>query len=198
MRHAGLTLEQFDAEVTRLRWRAQADGCLVFPELWLMVNICSGKTAKWIGGDADAELFLFIKRYVDRWDEIKQTAHALASTARRTRPYTHTEAIADALERKAADERDGHYEALLWMIVCQVPSTGCPRWGGHLCRSRGRRVRRVRDARSDSYTRIGYRRTVFRRESPLSKIERGCRWQLLIGPSRMLSRVVAGWFPPPP
>jgi hypothetical protein len=38
----------------------------------------------------------------------------------------------------------------------------------------------------------------FRRESPLSKIERGCWWQLLIGLSRMLSRVVAGLFPPPP
>jgi len=49
MRHAGLTLEQFDAQVARLRWRAQAEGCRVFPELWLMVNVCSGKTAKWIG-----------------------------------------------------------------------------------------------------------------------------------------------------
>jgi len=31
----------------------------------------------------------------------------------------------------------------------------------------------LRDARSDSYSWVGYRRTVFRRESPLSKIERG-------------------------
>lgn len=122
-------MEQFDAQVARLRWRAQAEGCLVFPELWLMVNVCSGKTAKWIGGDADAELFLFIKRYVDRWDEIKQTAHALASTASRTRPYTHAEAVADALERKAADERDGHYEALKpWVAITgqEYPAGGTP------------------------------------------------------------------------
>lgn len=112
MRHAGLTSEQFDAQVARLRWRAQAEGCRVIPELGLMVNVCSGKTAKWIEGDADARLFLYIKRYVDRWDEIKQSALPLASRERRRRPYTHAEAVADALERKVADERDGHYEAV--------------------------------------------------------------------------------------
>lgn len=127
MRHAGLTFEQFDAQVARLRWRAQAEGCRVFPELWLMVNVCSGKTAKWIGGDADAGLFLFIKRYVDRWDEIKQAAHALASTQRRTRPYTHAAAVADALERNVAEELDGHYEALKpWVAITgeQYPARG--------------------------------------------------------------------------
>jgi hypothetical protein len=41
-----------------------------------------------------------------------------------------------------------------------------PALGRASCRSRGRRVRRVRDAWSDSYTRVGYRKTVFRRESP--------------------------------
>ena len=43
-----------------------------------------------------------------------------------------------------------------------------------------------------------YRRTVFRRESPLSKIE--CRrvGRLLIVRPRMLSRVVAWRVPPPP
>jgi hypothetical protein len=118
MRHAGLTLEQFDAEVARLRWRAQAEGCRVFPELWLMVNVCSGKTAKWIGGDANAGLFLFVKRYVDRWDEIKQTAHALALGHQRHRPYTHAEAVALALERNGPDDLDGHYEALKpWVAI---------------------------------------------------------------------------------
>ncbi len=37
---------------------------------------------------------------------------------------------------------------LIWTSVCQVPSTGCPRRGGHPGRSRGRRAWRVRDARS--------------------------------------------------
>ncbi len=57
---------------------------------------------------------------------------------------------------------------LLWKAVCQVSSTGCPRLGGHPGRSRGRRAWRMRDARSGCYARIGYRRTGFRRESPLS------------------------------
>ena len=39
-------------------------------------------------------------------------------------------------------------KALIWTSVCQVPSTGCPRLGGHPGRSRGRRAWRVRDARS--------------------------------------------------
>jgi len=80
-------------------------------------------------GDADAGVFLFVKRYVDRWDEIKQTAHALTSTERRTRPYTHAEAVADALERKVADERDGHYEALKpWVAITgqEYPAGGTP------------------------------------------------------------------------
>ena len=38
---------------------------------------------------------------------------------------------------------------LIWACVCQVLSTGCPRLGRASCRSRGRRVRLVRDARSD-------------------------------------------------
>ena len=38
---------------------------------------------------------------------------------------------------------------LIWTSVCQVPSTGCPRLGGHRCRSRRRRGRPdLRDARS--------------------------------------------------
>jgi hypothetical protein len=129
MRYAGLTSDQFDAEVARLRWRAQAEGRRVFPELWLMVNVCSGKTAKWLGRDADVRLFLFIKRYVDRWDEIKQTAHALASAQRGKRPYTHAEAVADALERKAADDLDGRYEALKpWVAITgeEYPAGGTP------------------------------------------------------------------------
>ena len=58
---------------------------------------------------------------------------------------------------------------LLWGLICQGPSTGCPRLGRASGRSRRRRVRRVRDARSGSYTRVDCRRTVVRRESPLSK-----------------------------
>ena len=55
----------------------------------------------------------------------------------------------------------------------------------------------MRDARSDSYS-LGYRRTVFRRESPLSKIERDRLRRLLIVRPRMLSRVGAWRVPPPP
>ena len=43
-----------------------------------------------------------------------------------------------------------------------------------------------------------YRRTVFRRESPLSKIECHRVERLLIVRPRMLSRVVAWRVPPPP
>ncbi len=42
----------------------------------------------------------------------------------------------------------GALTELIWTLVCQVPSTGCPRLGGHPGRSRGRRAWRVRDARS--------------------------------------------------
>jgi len=118
MRYAGLTLEQFDGEVARLRWRAQAEGRRVFPELWLMVNVCSGKTAKWIGRDPHAKLFLYVKRYVDRWDEIKQRAQSSASAQRHRRPYTHAEAVAQALERPKAEDLHGHYEALKpWVAI---------------------------------------------------------------------------------
>jgi hypothetical protein len=41
-----------------------------------------------------------------------------------------------------------HGHRLIWTLVCQVGSTGCPRLGGHRCRSRGRRGLVVRDARS--------------------------------------------------
>jgi hypothetical protein len=44
--------------------------------------------------------------------------------------------------------RDIDAPALIWTVVCQVASTGCPRRGGHPCRSRGRRAWWVRDARS--------------------------------------------------
>ena len=85
---------------------------------------------------------------------------------------------------------------LLWRARCQGLSTGCPHGGGHLCRLEGRQVWLVRDARSDSYTRVHGLATVsagpvFVVRARLSKIERGPRGGLLMLRSRMLSRVVA-------
>ena len=55
--------------------------------------------------------------------------------------------------------------SLLWREVCQVSNAECPRrWRAFLSVG-GRRAGLVRDARSDSYTRFGCRRTGFRRES---------------------------------
>jgi hypothetical protein len=43
---------------------------------------------------------------------------------------------------------------LLWRAGCQGLSTGCPRGRRASCRLEGRQVWLVRDARSDSYTRV--------------------------------------------
>jgi hypothetical protein len=56
-----------------------------------------------------------------------------------------------------------------------------PAGGGHLCRLEGRQVWLVRDARSDSYTRVHGLATVsagpvFVVRARLSKIERGPGW----------------------
>ena len=65
---------------------------------------------------------------------------------------------------------------LIWTLVCQGTSTGCPRLGGHPCRSRGRRVRRgARRAVRLICADPGGRRTGVRREDPLSRIEPGRR-----------------------
>ena len=59
---------------------------------------------------------------------------------------------------------------LLWRFVCQVRCTGCPRPGRASGSAEGAAgLTGLRDARSDSYARVGCRRTGFRRESPLSK-----------------------------
>jgi len=57
-------------------------------------------------------------------------------------------------------------------VVKASRAVGCPR--GWRARLRGRQAWRLRDAWSGSYSRVGYRRTKFRRESPPSRSERGC------------------------
>src|SRR5262249_26289990 len=70
----------------------------------------------------------------------------------------------------------------LWGLSCQAGVLVIDRAGG------GRRGGcGLRDVWSDRYARVGYRRTIVRRESPLSKLERGlvgCSWE----GSRVLSR----------
>ena len=68
------------------------------------------------------------------------------------------------------DQLSSQWPKLLWRFVCQVRCTGCPRPGRASGSAEGAAgLTGLRDARSDSYARVGCRRTGFRRESPLSK-----------------------------
>ena len=119
MRRAGITLAQFDAQVARLKTQAAAARCDVFPELWLMVNVCAGQSAKYILGAVDAKPFRYVKRFIDRWDEIKAAGAAITATQARGRAfYTYADAVACSLEREALDEASGRFRALKpWVAI---------------------------------------------------------------------------------
>lgn len=128
MELAGITLEQFDAQVRQLKAQALRRQCEVFPELWLVVNVCSGRSARYILGPAGARPFRYVKHFIGRWDEIKTAGQAVASERRR-RFYTRADPIAQALEREERDEPSGHFRAVKpWVAISGTtfPASGSP------------------------------------------------------------------------
>jgi RNA polymerase sigma-70 factor (TIGR02960 family) len=95
-----------------------------------------------------------VRRFADAFqaDDIKGIVALLTEDAWLTMPPTTLEyqgrSVIASFLREVAIWRRGQRYRLIWVSVCQVPSTGCPRLGGHPGRSRGRRAWRVRDARS--------------------------------------------------
>jgi hypothetical protein len=121
MRRTGMTLEQFDAQVAHLKEQALARRSEVFPELWLMVNVCSGQSAKYILGADDAKPFVYVKRHIDRWDEIKAAGQAVAAAQRKRPFYTHADAVAYSLERTEHNEGEEPFQALKpWVAITGV------------------------------------------------------------------------------
>jgi len=130
MRYAGITLAQFDAQVAHLKQQAAARRREMFPELWLMVNVCSGHSAKYILGSPDAKPFRYIKRYIDEWEAIKAVGQAVAAAQERQRAFdTHAQAVAEALEEEKRDAADGGFRALKpWVAItgARYPADGTP------------------------------------------------------------------------
>ena len=79
---------------------------------------------------------------------------------------------------------------LIWTVVCQGPAPDARGWAGIVSVEGAAGLAGARRAVRLICADPGGRRTGFRRESPLSRIERGRRGRLLIAQSRMLSRVV--------
>jgi hypothetical protein len=153
-------------------------------------------------GVSDASIYNWLKQ--DRIDrsEIEglstDQALELATAKRRIRQLKTELAVARKVNEVFLKE---------WFHPKALPGDRVPRMEGCLsspavevvgpragwARLRGRRAWRVRDAPSDSYARVGYRRTVFRRESPLSDVERDCRCRG--GRSRGLRGCSRAWGP---
>lgn len=130
MHRAGLTSEEFTEKVEKLKALAYAKELEVFPELWIMANVCSDKTAQYIAGLQKPGPFVNVKRHIDRWDQVKKKAKALiAQQQKKPRPRTYTVAVADALERAEPDEQKGHFDAVEpWVAITGVkyPEDGTP------------------------------------------------------------------------